>query len=156
VVVPGYPLPGGEKGARFAIFAIPYDMNSADARLMAFDASENQAERSFIDQFFPKEFKQDAVELSEAFLNKVVPEIMSQTPELQDRGTCSITISRSTGICARKTLRRSWNLPKSRAGNALEQAVCRHTKRQSDGGLCRLPHLPAPGECRGPPDAPRL
>ncbi|MBP1595945.1 MAG: spoIIQ 3 [Acidobacteria bacterium] len=83
---PGYPLPGGEKGARFAIFAIPYDMNSADARLMAFDASENQAERSFIDQFFPKEFKQDAVELSEAFLNKVVPEIMSQTPELQDRG----------------------------------------------------------------------
>jgi murein DD-endopeptidase MepM/ murein hydrolase activator NlpD len=26
------------------------------------------------------------VELSEAFLNKVVPEIMSQTPELQDRG----------------------------------------------------------------------
>jgi len=34
-------------------------------------------------------------------------------------GTCSITISRSTGICARKTLRRSWNLPKSRAQEML-------------------------------------
>ena len=83
---PGYPLPEGEKGVRFAIFAIPYEMNSADARLMAIDASENQAERSFIDQFFPKKFKQDTVELSESFLSKVVPEIMSQTPELQDRG----------------------------------------------------------------------
>ena len=84
---PGYPLPGGGKGERFAFFAIPYDMKGADARLVAADAAENVAEASFIDQFFPKNFKADTVELSDAFLGKVVSEIMAQTPELQDRGS---------------------------------------------------------------------
>jgi murein DD-endopeptidase MepM/ murein hydrolase activator NlpD len=83
---PGYPLPGGDPGARFAFFAVPYDMNSPDVRLVAADAAENQAEVRFIDQFFAKDFKTDSVELSDAFLGKVVPEILSQTPEVQDRG----------------------------------------------------------------------
>ena len=83
---PGYPLPGGGKGERFAFFAIPYDMNTADAKLVAADAADNQAEVKFIDQFFPKKFKEDSVDLSDAFIGKVVPEIMAQTPEVQDRG----------------------------------------------------------------------
>lgn len=83
---PGYPLPGGGKGEHFAFFAIPYDMNSPDARLVAADAAENEAELEIVDQFFPKKFKEDAVDLSDAFMSKVVPEIMAQTPELQDRG----------------------------------------------------------------------
>ncbi|MBZ5499225.1 MAG: M23 family metallopeptidase [Acidobacteriia bacterium] len=83
---PGYPLPGGSKGERFAFFAIPFDMNAPDARIVAVDAAENQAELNFIDQFFPKKFKEDTVDLSDAFIGKVVPEIMAQTPEVQDRG----------------------------------------------------------------------
>lgn len=83
---PGYALPGGGKGERFAIFAIPYDMNAPDARLVAIDAADNEAELKFIDQFFSKKFKADSVDLSDAFLGKVVPEIMGQTPEVQDRG----------------------------------------------------------------------
>jgi murein DD-endopeptidase MepM/ murein hydrolase activator NlpD len=83
---PGYPLPGGTKGEHFAFFAIPYDMNAPDARIVALDAADNQAELKFIDKFFPKTFKDDTVDLSDSFLGKVVPEIMAQTPELKDRG----------------------------------------------------------------------
>jgi hypothetical protein len=83
---PGYPLPGGGKQARFALFAIPYDMSQPGAQLVAEDAAGNEAEKSFIDQFFPKPFKSDDVEITDAFLNKVVPEILSQSPEIIDRG----------------------------------------------------------------------
>jgi murein DD-endopeptidase MepM/ murein hydrolase activator NlpD len=84
---PGYPLPGGGKGERFAFFAIPYDVNSADVRLVAADAAENETELKIVDQFFPRKFKEDAVDLSDAFMSKVVPEIMAQTPGLQDQGS---------------------------------------------------------------------
>ncbi len=42
--------------------------------------------RAFIDQFFAKPFKSDNLEISDAFINKVVPEILSQSPEITDRG----------------------------------------------------------------------
>ncbi len=83
---PGYPVPGGGKQDRFSLFAVPFDMAQADARLVAEDASGNESEKAFIDQFFPKAFKSDKIAISDAFLNKVVPEILSQSPELTDRG----------------------------------------------------------------------
>jgi murein DD-endopeptidase MepM/ murein hydrolase activator NlpD len=83
---PGYALPGGAKSERFALFAVPYDMPQPKVRLIAADAAANEAERSFIDKFFPKAPKRDTIQLSEAFMAKVVPEIMAQTPELRDRG----------------------------------------------------------------------
>ena len=83
---PGYPLPGGGKQDRFALFAVPYDMAQPDTRLMVEDAAGNIAEKAFIDQFFAKPFKSDNLEISDAFINKVVPEILSQSPEITDRG----------------------------------------------------------------------
>ena len=83
---PGYPLPGGGKQDRFALFAVPYNMDQPNVKLVAEDAAGNAAERGFIDQFFPKPFKSDTIQVSDAFMNKVVPEIISQTPEFQDRG----------------------------------------------------------------------
>ena len=83
---PGYPLPGAGKQDRFALFAVPYDMAQPDARLMVEDAAGNIAEKAFIDQFFAKPFKSDNLEISDAFINKVVPEILSQSPEITDRG----------------------------------------------------------------------
>ena len=83
---PGYPLPGGGKQDRFALFAVPYDIAQPDARLMVEDAAGNIAEKAFIDQFFAKPFKSDNLEISDAFINKVVPEILSQSPEITDRG----------------------------------------------------------------------
>jgi murein DD-endopeptidase MepM/ murein hydrolase activator NlpD len=83
---PGYALPGGGKQDRFAFFAVPYDQSQPDARLEAEDAAGNRAESPFITQFFQKQFKSDTVKLSDEFMNKVVPEILSQSPEIQDSG----------------------------------------------------------------------
>ena len=83
---PGYPLPGGDKQDRFAFFAVPYNMTEPKVKLVAADAIGNEAERSFIDKFFPKKYKADSVEVSDAFVGRVVPEILGQSPELQDRG----------------------------------------------------------------------
>jgi murein DD-endopeptidase MepM/ murein hydrolase activator NlpD len=83
---PGFPLPGAGKQDRFAFFAVPYDMAQLDVRLVVEDAAGNTAEMGFIDKFFPKPFKSDNIEINDAFINKVVPEILSQSPEIKDRG----------------------------------------------------------------------
>ena len=83
---PGYQLPGGGKQDRFALFAIPYDVGAPEARLVTADDAGNEAQASFIEKFFPKPFKADTIEVNDGFLNKVVPEIMSQTPDFRDRG----------------------------------------------------------------------
>lgn len=83
---PGYPLPGGGKGEHFAFFAAPYDADPLEARIVAADEAGNESQISFVTKFTPKKFNQDAVELSDSFLGKVVPEIMGQTPDFKDRG----------------------------------------------------------------------
>jgi murein DD-endopeptidase MepM/ murein hydrolase activator NlpD len=83
---PGHPIPGGGKQDRFALFAVPYDMEQPDVRLVAEDGAGNEAERLFIDQFYPKQYKSDNLRITDEFLRKVVPDIMSRTPELEDRG----------------------------------------------------------------------
>ena len=84
---PGYPLPGGGPADRFALFAVPYDMGSAEGiRLVAADDVGNEAQAAFIDKFFPEPPGRDDIEITDAFMNRVVPSILSQTPELSDQG----------------------------------------------------------------------
>ena len=84
---PGYPLPGGGPADRFALFAVPYDMGSADGiRLVAADDVGNEAQAAFIDKFFPEPPGRDDIEITDAFMNRVVPSILSQSPELADQG----------------------------------------------------------------------
>ncbi len=85
---PGWPLPGGDKQARFALFAVPYDdATGSDVRLVASDDAGNEAEVSFVDKFFPRPPRSDTFNLKDEFVNKVVPAIMSQTPDLADKGS---------------------------------------------------------------------
>jgi murein DD-endopeptidase MepM/ murein hydrolase activator NlpD len=85
---PGYPLPGSsDPRAHFALFAVPYDTaDASQVRLVAVDEVGNQAQAAFVDRFFPKPLKYDTIQLTDAFLERAVPEIMRETPELQDRG----------------------------------------------------------------------
>jgi murein DD-endopeptidase MepM/ murein hydrolase activator NlpD len=83
----GHPLPGGAQGERFALYAVPYDMDDASGvRLVAQDAAGNEAQVNFIDRFFRKPLRRDTIRLNDAFMQKVTVEIMSRTPELADRG----------------------------------------------------------------------
>jgi len=83
---PGYPLPGGDKQDRFALFAAPYDMNAPNIRLVAVDDAGNVAEKPFIDRFQAKSFKTDTLNISDSFIERVVPDILEQSPEIEDRG----------------------------------------------------------------------
>jgi murein DD-endopeptidase MepM/ murein hydrolase activator NlpD len=83
---PGFPLPGGAKQDRFALFAVPYNVDAPNVRVVAADDAGNEAEMTFVEKFFPKPFRTDTIVVTDEFMNKVVPEIISQTPEFQDRG----------------------------------------------------------------------
>jgi murein DD-endopeptidase MepM/ murein hydrolase activator NlpD len=85
---PGFPLPGGGPQDRFALFAVPYDMNEiSQVKLIAEDDVGNASSASIIDKFFARPLRHDTIPLDDAFLQKVVPPILSQTPELQDKGS---------------------------------------------------------------------
>ncbi|HRC84890.1 MAG TPA: M23 family metallopeptidase [Thermoanaerobaculia bacterium] len=84
---PGYPLPGGSAGDRFCLFAAPYDLGDpAKIRLVAEDALGNRSERAFVDRFTARPLHTATLEVNDAFLSRVVPEILSQTQEVTDQG----------------------------------------------------------------------
>jgi murein DD-endopeptidase MepM/ murein hydrolase activator NlpD len=88
---PGFPMPGavsGDRQQRFAIFAIPYYLTDpTKIRLVATDEVGNRAEAAFVDRFDPRPIRKDTIDVNDAFMNKVVPEILSQSPEIDDRGS---------------------------------------------------------------------
>jgi len=84
---PGYPLPGAGKEDRFALFAVPYDLaDPSSVKLTAADDVDNESQVTFIDQFTARKPFEGTINLTDAFLNKVVPAILSQTPEMADAG----------------------------------------------------------------------
>jgi murein DD-endopeptidase MepM/ murein hydrolase activator NlpD len=83
----GFPLPGArEPDVRFAIFAVPYDAPGATPRLRARDEAANETVASINVRVFPKAFRARTLPLHDAFLEKVVPEIVANTPGFADRG----------------------------------------------------------------------
>jgi len=83
----GYQLPGGGPRDRFALFAVPYDMSTPDVLIVAEDSAGNTAETGFIDSFTQRRLRTDIIQVSDTFLNKVVPPILSQTPEIREQAT---------------------------------------------------------------------
>lgn len=83
----GYPLPGGAARDRFALFAAPYDLEDVgQIRVEAEDDVGNVSQTAFVDRYFVKPVRTDTIELTDGFMGKVVPEILSRTPELEDKG----------------------------------------------------------------------
>jgi murein DD-endopeptidase MepM/ murein hydrolase activator NlpD len=84
----GFPLPGAaDPAVRFAIFALPYDVDPATPmRVRARDEAQNESLVGFWVKVFPKTFRTRDIDVDDAFLNKVVPEILSQTPSIADQG----------------------------------------------------------------------
>jgi murein DD-endopeptidase MepM/ murein hydrolase activator NlpD len=84
----GFPLPGAaDPSVRFAIFALPYNVDPATPmRIRARDEAQNESLVGFWVKVFPKTFRTRDIDVDDAFFNKVVPEIMSQTPSITDQG----------------------------------------------------------------------
>ncbi len=84
---PGFPPAGGGEGARFAFFAVPFDLEDPNQLVLeATDDVGNTGTVSFVDQYFPKPFKRDTIEVSDRFMERVVPLIMGNTPGAEDQG----------------------------------------------------------------------
>jgi murein DD-endopeptidase MepM/ murein hydrolase activator NlpD len=84
----GFPVPGSpDPAVRMALFAFPYDAKAdAAVRLRARDDWGNEALATFPLKVFPKVFRSRDLPIDDAFLGKVVPEIVSQTPSFVDQG----------------------------------------------------------------------
>lgn len=84
---PGIPVGGADPSLRFALFAFVYDLPvNTPIRVVARDAAGNEAVAGFWFKVFPRTFRSRDIPLEDSFLQKVVPEIMSQTPTVQDQG----------------------------------------------------------------------
>jgi murein DD-endopeptidase MepM/ murein hydrolase activator NlpD len=89
MVYPGFPAAGaGVAGAdpdlRVAFFALLYDQDlGTRMRLFARDEAGNEAHADFDHKVFVKKFTKGRIELNDAFLQRVVPDILEHAPELK-------------------------------------------------------------------------
>jgi murein DD-endopeptidase MepM/ murein hydrolase activator NlpD len=85
---PGSPLEGGGPGARFAIYALPWNVgDAAEIRLVAEDDAGNRAEQPFLDLFRTVPPRTATIRIDDGFLGRVVPAIASQTPGFDASGS---------------------------------------------------------------------
>jgi len=84
---PSWPVKESPAETRLCLFAFPYNVDpKTPARLVARDDAGNQTMSNFTYRVFPKAFRMDAIQVTDDFMARVVPPILSQTPELQDQG----------------------------------------------------------------------
>ncbi|MCP3964603.1 MAG: M23 family metallopeptidase [bacterium] len=84
---PGYPLPGGVAGQRFALFGAPHDLeDSSEVRLAAADDVGNELAIEFLDRYLRKPLRTDTIRLSDRFMARVAPEIVARSPQVEDQG----------------------------------------------------------------------
>ncbi len=74
-------------GSMFALFGFAYDLPATTpVQVVARDAAGNESVVGVQAKVFPKTFRSREIVLDDGFLNKVVSEIMSHTPSVQDQG----------------------------------------------------------------------
>lgn len=83
---PGFPASGaglsGDPSVKVAFFALAHDQRpQTPMELYAKDAAGNETKAQFEHRVFPKKFRQSRIEVDDAFLAKVVPQILAGSPE---------------------------------------------------------------------------
>jgi len=85
---PSWAVKDSDPSTRMCIFAYPSDVGpTTPARGLARDDAGNQTLVNFNYKVFPKKFKSDTINLKDDDMERVVPPILSQTPELSDQGS---------------------------------------------------------------------
>lgn len=84
----GYPAGLSDPGVYFALFAFAYDLPvDTPVEVVARDAAGNESIAQPWYRVSPKPVRHREIGIDDAFLRKVVPEIQSNTPELEDHGS---------------------------------------------------------------------
>jgi murein DD-endopeptidase MepM/ murein hydrolase activator NlpD len=83
----GFPLAGADPAVRVAFFALLPDQDlKTPIDAFARDEAGNQTTASFVDDVFPKPMKRSRIPIDDAFINKTVPGIIANSPELKMAG----------------------------------------------------------------------
>jgi murein DD-endopeptidase MepM/ murein hydrolase activator NlpD len=70
------------------VFAYPYNVDpKSPARVVARDDAGNETLANFTYEVFPKKFHADSISVTDDFLSRIVPPIMSQSAEVEDHGS---------------------------------------------------------------------
>jgi len=70
------------------LFAYPYNLDpKTPAEIVARDDAGNQTVSNFNYRVFPQKFRDGKINLSDSFMQRVVPPIMSHNPDMQDQGS---------------------------------------------------------------------
>jgi murein DD-endopeptidase MepM/ murein hydrolase activator NlpD len=81
---PGYPADPADPKLRFALFALKYDLPAdTQVQVIARDAAGNEVVAGFWKKVFPKQFRSRDIPLDDAFIGKVIPEILSHAPSIK-------------------------------------------------------------------------
>lgn len=84
---PGFPANLPDANVRFSLFAFAYDLpTDTPVAVIARDAAGNEAAAQPWQKIFPRKFRSRDIVLEDSFLQKVVPEIKSHTPDIKDEG----------------------------------------------------------------------
>jgi murein DD-endopeptidase MepM/ murein hydrolase activator NlpD len=139
----GFPASGlgatADSGVNAAFFALLHDQDRrTPIAAFARDEAGNEAHTTFVDDVFEKPFKRSRIELDDKFLNRVVPEILAQSPELKvgasaddDKLAAFLKINgdlrrmngeRIEGLSAKTSPMRLWNGPFVQLGNSQVEA----------------------------------
>ena len=85
---PSWPVKQSLPDTRLCLFAYPYNVDpKTPARIVARDIAGNETASGFSYQVFPKKFYKSRINVSDSFMERVVPAILSHTPEVQDQGS---------------------------------------------------------------------
>jgi murein DD-endopeptidase MepM/ murein hydrolase activator NlpD len=97
----------GPPGTRVGLFALPHDYARSTALVInAQDEAGNTASRGIGAEVLPRRFRHDTVELSDAFLQAKVPELLPQRPPTQSLVDGFLTINRDQRRQAEEEKRR--------------------------------------------------
>ncbi|MFB3916744.1 MAG: M23 family metallopeptidase [Terriglobales bacterium] len=84
---PSWPLTDSAPETRFGLFAYPYDLPAnTPIEIVARDDAGNETVANFNYRVFPKQFRSSTINLNDDFIARVVPPIVSQSPEVHDLG----------------------------------------------------------------------
>jgi len=82
-----WPVKGSLPDTRMCLFAYPYSVDpKTPAHIVARDEVGNETVSSFSYKVFPQKFRDGKINLSDSFMQRVVPPILSHNPEMHDQG----------------------------------------------------------------------
>lgn len=83
-----WPVKKSLPDTRMCLFAYPYNVDpKTPAEIVVRDDAGNQTVSNFNYRVFPQKFRDGKINLSDSFMQRVVPSIMSHNPDMQDQGS---------------------------------------------------------------------